>query len=366
MYRTPSPASTVLSYHGEQSPSQAAAGAGVRGQPGEPRFTRLEVEHDEPRDRVETVFLGDTSRTVISTNDSPDIPYEASLNPYRGCEHGCAYCYARPFHEYLGFSAGLDFETRILVKERAPELLAREISVPGYKPRPLDLSGVTDPYQPVERRLELTRRCLEVLAGTRHPVLVVTKNAMVTRDVDLLRELARYGAVRVTFSLTTLDAELARRLEPRTSSPRQRLEAVGELRDAGIPVSVLIAPVIPGLTEHEIPGLVAAAARAGAVSASWLPLRLPGAVEGIFISWLEEHAPLRRDRVLARLRSIRHGRLNDPRFGHRFAADGPHGEVMASMFATACRRHGLAREAPPLSAAAFRPPGGRQLELFQD
>ena len=330
------------------------------------RFTRLEVEHDQPRERVPTVFLRDTSRSVIATNTSPDIPYEASLNPYRGCEHGCAYCYARPFHEHLGFSAGLDFETRILVKEEAPRLLAAEIAAPGYRPRPLDLSGVTDPYQPVERRLGLTRRCLEVLAAARHPVLVVTKNAAVTRDVDLLGELARHGAVRVTLSLTTLDEGLARRLEPRTSSPRQRLEAIRTLREAGIPSSVLLAPVIPGLTDHEIPALVEAAAAAGAVSAAWLPLRLPGAVKGIFLDWLEEHVPLRKERVLARLRAIRHGRLDDPRFGHRFATHGPHGEAMASMFALACRRHGLAGTPPPLSAAAFRPPGGRQMELFGD
>ncbi len=328
------------------------------------RFTRIQVVHDRPPDRVPTVFLRDTSRTIISRNESPDIPYEASLNPYRGCEHGCAYCYARPFHEYLGFSAGLDFETRILVKEQAPELLAREISRPGYTPRPLDLSGVTDPYQPVERRLGITRRCLEVLAVARHPVLVVTKNALVTRDVDLLAGLARHGAVRVTLSLTTLDSELARRLEPRTSSPRQRLEALRTLREAGIPVGVLLAPVIPGLTDHEIPSLVEAAAEAGAVSASWLPLRLPGAVEEIFVSWLDEHAPLRKDRVLSRLRAIRHGRLNDPRFGHRFAAAGPHGEAMASLFVMACRRYGVSREAPELSAAAFRPPGGLQARLF--
>ena len=324
------------------------------------------MEYEQPRDRVETLFLLDTSRTVISRNTSPDIPYEASLNPYRGCEHGCAYCYARPFHEYLGFSAGLEFETRILVKENAPELLARELSAPGYAPRPLDLSGVTDPYQPVERRLELTRHCLEVLARTRHPVLVVTKNATVTRDADLLAELARFDAVRVTLSLTTLDGGLARRLEPRTSSPRQRLEAVRQLAERGIPTSVLIAPVIPGLTDHEIPALVAAAAGAGAVSVSWLPLRLPGAVAELFASWLEEHVPLRAERVLARLRSIRHGRLNDPRFGHRFAAAGPHGELLASMFETALRRHGLSAQPPPLSVEAFVPPGGRQRDLFED
>ncbi len=344
-------------------PPRPPRGRGAGSNPAN-RFTRLEVEHDQPVERVPTVFLCDTSRSVISTNTSPDIPYEASLNPYRGCEHGCAYCYARPFHEYLGFSAGLDFETRILVKERAPELLLREISAPGYRPKPLDLSGVTDPYQPVERRLKLTRRCLEVLAAARHPVLVVTKNAMVIRDADLLAELARHGAVRVSLSLTTLDAGLARRLEPRTSSPRQRLDAIRALRDAGVPASVLLAPVIPGLTDHELPALVEAAAEAGAVSAHWLPLRLPGAVEKIFTAWLREHAPLRADRVLSRLRAIRHGRLNDPRFGHRFAADGPHGEAMASMFAMACRRHGLTTEPPALSAAAFRPPSGRQMELF--
>jgi len=330
------------------------------------RFTRLEVEYDAPRGRVETVFLRDTSRTVISRNTSPDIPYEASLNPYRGCEHGCAYCYARTFHEYLGFSAGLDFETRILVKEEAPKLLQREISAPGYVPRPLDLSGVTDAYQPVERNLKLTRRCLEVLAKTGHPVLIVTKNALVTRDADLLAELARRGAAHVTLSLTTLDRDLARRLEPRTSSPRQRLDAVARLREAGIPASMLIAPVIPGLTDHEIPELVAAAAHAGAVSVSWLPLRLPGAVEQVFVSWLEENVPLRKERVLARLRAIRHGHLNDPRFGHRFAANGPHGELMTSLFDAACRRQGINSKPPPLSPEAFRPPTGRQGRLFQE
>jgi len=328
------------------------------------RFTRIEVDHDQPPERVKTLFLRDDSRTVIASNTSPDIPFEISLNPYRGCEHGCAYCYARPFHEYLGFSAGLDFETRILVKEDAPELLAQEIAAPGYRPRSIELSGVTDPYQPVERRLRLTRRCLEVLARTRHPVVIVTKNALVARDADLLGELARCGAARVLLSVTTLDPDLARRLEPRTSSPAQRLKAIGKLAAAGVPCGVLVAPVIPGLTDHEIPAIVEAAAAAGARYARWLPLRLPGAVETVFTAWLDEHAPLRKERVLSRLRAIRHGRLDETRLGRRFTAAGPHGEAMEAMFAAACRRHDLAREAPPLSIDAFTPPGGRQLGLF--
>ena len=351
---------------GNRGPRRTPRGRGTGIDPAN-RFTRLALDPDTETPapaRARTVYPEDRSRSIVTRNSSPDLPFEASLNPYRGCEHGCAYCYARRFHEYLGFSAGLEFETRIVVKPRAPELLARTLGTRGYRPVPLDLSGVTDPYQPVERRLGLTRACLEVLARARHPVIVVTKNAAVVRDLDLLRELARHRAVRVTLSITTLDARLAHRLEPRTSSPRQRLDAVRTLAAAGVPVSVLVAPVIPGLTDHEVPAIVAAAAEAGAVSAAWAPLRLPEPVDGIFTAWLEEHEPLRRDRVLARLRAIRDGRLDDAAFGSRFTARGPLGAMIGAMFEAARRRAGLPSDPPPLETGAFRPPGGLQLSLF--
>jgi DNA repair photolyase len=328
------------------------------------RFSRIEVETDMPPDRVATVYLRDDARTVISRNTSPDIPYETSVNPYRGCEHGCAYCYARNYHEYLELSAGLDFETRIMVKEDAAEVLRREISAPGYRVRSLDLSGVTDPYQPVERRLGITRACLEVLAASRHPAMIVTKNAAVTRDLELLAELARLDAAMVWLSITTLDDTLAARLEPRTSQPRSRLEAISRLSAGGIPCGVLVAPVIPGLTDHELPRILEASAEAGAMAARCIPLRLPGAVAEIFSEWLAEHAPLSRDKVLSRVREMRGGRLNDPRFGTRMTGEGVRADQLHSLFHTVCRRVGLATEAPQLEVRHFRPPGGRQLTLF--
>jgi DNA repair photolyase len=240
------------------------------------RFEMLEVVAEEPLpDRVPTVFLRDASRTILARNESPDVPFDVSINPYRGCEHGCAYCYARPTHEYLGFSAGLDFETRILIKETAPELLQEELESPHWKPEVIGISGVTDPYQPVERRLELTRRCLEVLALYRNPVALITKNHLVTRDIDLLAELAGHRAAVVVLSITTLDGGLTQQLEPRTSHPRDRLRALRELARRQIPCGVLVAPIIPGLNDHEIPAILEAAADAGAGFASSIPLRLP-------------------------------------------------------------------------------------------
>jgi DNA repair photolyase len=322
------------------------------------------VSEEPPPDRVETQFLADASRTVISTNTSPDIPFDASLNPYRGCEHGCGYCYARPTHEYLGFSAGLDFETRILVKQEAPELLRRELAKPSWTPKPLALSGVTDPYQPVERKLELTRRCLEVLAEARHPVMVITKNALVTRDADLLTRLARHRAAVVWISIATPDGELARRLEPRASHPRERFKAMEKLTAAGVPVGVLMAPIIPGLTEHHLPELAAAASAAGVTFARYTMLRLPGAVKDVFLAWLDEHVPERKEKVLSKIRSMRGGRLNDSRFGHRFHAEGVFAEQIRALFHTTCRREGLEPSwVPELSTEAFRRPGA-QLGLF--
>ncbi|MEM7482177.1 MAG: PA0069 family radical SAM protein [Acidobacteriota bacterium] len=329
------------------------------------RFERLTVLSEEaPASRVATEYLADTSRSVIARNNSPDIPFDASLNPYRGCEHGCAYCYARPSHEYLGMSAGIDFESRILVKEDAPELLRRELASPRWTPQVLALSGVTDAYQPVEEKLGLTRRCLEVLVEARNPVVIVTKSARVTRDIDLLAELAMHRAAAVCLSTTTLDGDLARRLEPRASHPRRRLAAVEKLTAAGIPCSVLMSPLIPALTDHEIPALLQAAKDAGAVSASYLILRLPGAVAPLFEDWLTRNVPDRREKVLNRIRALRGGRLNDPRFGMRFRGQGPFADQIRTLFHTTRKRLGLDRSGPKLSTQSFRKPVIDQLPLF--
>jgi DNA repair photolyase len=331
------------------------------------RFERLEVESlEQVPAKVPTEFLRDSSRSVIARNASPDVGFDASLNPYRGCEHGCAYCYARPTHEYLGFSAGLDFETRIMVKENAAELLERELAAPSWQPQVLGLSGVTDPYQPVERRLGITRACLEVLARCRNPVALVTKNALVARDADLLAELAHHHAAVVWISLTTLDVELARRLEPRCSAPPARLETISRLAERGVPVGALVAPVIPALNDHEIPALLAAAARAGAAYCRYVMLRLPGAVAEIFPAWLDEHTPGRKEKVISRIRDLRGGRLNDSRFGTRGRGEGVFARQIRDLFHAAARRNGLDGRGPELSAAAFRRPGGDQLGLFPE
>ena len=260
------------------------------------RFESLAYERDSDASDVDvpsikTQFLKDTAKSALSKNASPDIPFEYSLNPYRGCEHGCIYCYARPTHEYLGFSAGLDFETRIMVKEDAPELLRRELSSKNWVPQPIIVSGVTDAYQPIERTLKLTRRCLEVFQELRNPVAIITKNRLVARDIDILADLAQDEAAQVAVSVTTLQPELARILEPRTSLPSQRLDTIRALSDANIPVAVMMAPMIPGLTDREIPTVLEAAAGAGATAASYVMLRLPLAVAPLFEQWLDQHMP---------------------------------------------------------------------------
>jgi DNA repair photolyase len=328
------------------------------------RFETLAVEMEVPGpDRVPTELLRDGSRSIITYNDSPDVGFDASINPYRGCEHGCIYCYARPTHEYLGFSAGLDFETRILVKEDAPELLRKELAARKWKPQALAMSGVTDPYQPVERKLEITRRCLAVLAEFRNPVGLITKNALVTRDIDLLQELAAHNAAAVFLSITTLDAELARKMEPRASHPRDRLEAVERLSAAGIPTGIMMAPIVPAITDHEIPQVLEAAAQAGARTAGYVLMRLPGAVAGLFEGWLAEHFPDRKDKVLNRVRELRGGRMNDPRFGSRMRGEGIYADQINTTFQTFKRKHGLDQPLPELSTAAFRRPG-EQMSLF--
>jgi DNA repair photolyase len=327
---------------------------------------RLEPDTDwDPREdpSPKTQFLRDLSQTIISYNDSPDIPFNASINVYRGCEHGCSYCYARPTHEYLGFSAGLDFESKIMVKEHAPELLRKELSSPKWKPQELAMSGVTDCYQPIERKLQLTRRCLAVLAEFRNPVSIITKNALVTRDLDLLQELAAHRAVHVNISITTLDSELARKLEPRAASPRQRLETIEKLSQAGVPAGVLVAPAIPAINDHDIPGVLAAAKAAGASWAYTEVLRLPFTVAPIFQEWLERHFPDRKEKVLGRIRAIRGGKLNDPRFGSRMRGEGIFADQMHQMFEVARRKAGIPEDGPKLSAASFRRPSGPQLDL---
>jgi DNA repair photolyase len=342
--------------------SHAPRGRGASANPTN-RFERIAVELEVPGpERVPTELLRDGSRSLITRNDSPDVGFDASLNPYRGCEHGCIYCYARPTHEYLGFSAGIDFETRIMVKEDAPEILRRELSSPRWVPEVLAMSGVTDPYQPVERKLEITRRCLAVLAEFRNPVSIITKNALVTRDIDLLRELAEHRAVAVCLSITTLDSEVARRMEPRASHPRDRLAAIEQLAAAGIPVGVNVAPVVPALTDHEMPAILKAAAEAGAQSAGYVMLRLPGAVAGLFETWLGENFPDRKEHVLNRVRELRGGELYDPRFGSRMRGQGIFADQVRVMFETWRRKLGLDQKSFDLSTEAFRPAG--QMSLF--
>jgi DNA repair photolyase len=325
---------------------------------------RLEAGHPAVPSAIPTLYLRDPTHSAISTNQSPDIGFDASLNPYRGCEHACAYCYARPTHEYLGFSAGLDFETRILVKQDLPRLLRKELAGRRWRPQVIALSGVTDAYQPIEQKLELTRRCLEVLLEFRNPVTVITKNALVARDADLLGELARLGAASANLSITTLDPKLARALEPRASQPQQRLRAIEKLAAAGIPVGVMAAPVIPGLNDHEIPRILAAARDAGARFAGMIVLRLPHGLKQLFGDWLERHHPERRERVLSRIRDVRGGRLNDTRFGARMRGEGLYARQLQDLFELQRRRVGL--DAPPhvLSSEHFRRPGDSQLDLF--
>jgi len=332
------------------------------------RFENLSYQTsdwDQPEDpSPQTVFLRDDTRTIINYNDSPDVGFSASINPYRGCEHGCIYCFARPNHEYLGFSAGLDFETKILVKENAPELLRQELLSPKWQPQVIAVSGVTDAYQPIERRLQLTRRCLEVLVEFQNPVVIITKNELVTRDIDLLGKLAHIDGVLVFVSVTSLESELARELEPRASQPARRLAAIEALAAAGIPTGALIAPVIPGLTDHEMPAIVSAVARAGAIAAGYVPLRLPYGVASLFDEWLTLHRPLQKDKILNRIRDIRGGRLNDPNFGSRLHGRGPYAEHISELFEVCCRKAGLNSRRPNLSVMAFRRPGPAQMSLF--
>jgi len=357
-----------------KAPPGPAGRASVVNPPNRFQRTRLEEDLEQlapeelPGERrvVPTELLPDRTRSMISTNESPDIPYRWSINPYRGCEHGCAYCYARPGHELLGMSAGLDFETKILVKYDASNLLRDELCRPSWRGEVIAISGVTDCYQPAERKLGITRACLEVMLQARQPVRIATKNALVLRDLDILTPMAEMNLIQVGISITTLDAELARTMEPRTAPPSARLRAIGRLAAAGVPVIVLAAPVIPGLTDHELPEILKAAREAGAVSAGCQLLRLPFSVAPVFIAWLDANHPLARGRVESRIRQTRGGRLNDAEFGKRMTGKGPYAEGIHRTFSVFATKHGLDRPPPPLDSSQFRPPQptNRQKWLF--
>ena len=305
-------------------------------------------------------------RTIITKNDSPDISFERSINPYRGCEHGCVYCYARPTHAYMGLSPGLDFETEIFVKEGASQLLERELSAPDYQPKMIAIGANTDPYQPVEKRHRVMRSVLEVLARARHPVGIVTKSALVLRDLDLLAPMAEQGLVKVAISVTTLDPRLARVMEPRAATPQRRLEAIEKLSAAGVPVSVLTAPIIPAINDGEIETILARAHAAGAREAGYIMLRLPLELRDLFGEWLLEHFPDKARRVLSLIRSAREGKLNDSAFGRRMKGSGPYAWMLGRRFEIAARRLGFAREPTKLRVDLFEPPrrAPKQLALF--
>ncbi|MBU6419233.1 MAG: PA0069 family radical SAM protein [Proteobacteria bacterium] len=325
-------------------------------------------DHEDETSRPQTTLIRDTTRSIIARNDSPDLAFNTSVNPYRGCEHGCIYCFARPSHAYLGFSAGLDFETKIVFKPDAAKLLEKELSRSGYKPGVIVLGSNTDPYQPVERTLSLTRSVLEVLERFNNPVGIVTKSAGVARDKDILARMAAHGLAKVHISITTLDPALARAMEPRAASPARRLAAISELAEAGIPVGVMASPMIPGLNDAEMEQILEEAAKAGATSAYTTMLRLPHELGALFTDWLQKYLPERATHVLSLIRQSRAGELNDSQFHTRFAGTGPYAAMMAQRFTRAVRRLGLDKERYRLDASKFlipgRNPASMQMSLF--
>ena len=312
---------------------------------------------------VLTSLLPDTARTIITRNRSPDIPFEQSINPYRGCEHGCVYCYARPSHAYLDLSPGQDFETHVFFKPKAREHLIEELARPGYRVKTIALGTNTDAYQLVERDLEITRSLLTLLLECRHPVSIVTKGSLIERDLDLLAELARLRLVHVLVSFTTLDDDLKRRMEPRTASPRRRLAMIRALADCGVPTGVLLAPIIPALNDHELEDMLARAADAGASWAGYVLLKLPHELKSLFTEWLNEHYPERAEHVLSLIRQMRGGRLNDPRFGYRQRGTGPFAELLEARFLKARKLNGLDRDPEPLDHTRFTPPSVNRDQL---
>jgi DNA repair photolyase len=321
---------------------------------------------DEAAPPLRTTLTAEAARAIITRNDSPDIPFDQSINPYRGFEHGCIYCYARPAHAYMGLSPGLDFESKLFFKPHAAALLEQELSRPRYTPKTIHIGGNTDPYQPVERRLEATRGIIAVLARFRHPFSIITKSALICRDIDLLAPLGAAGLARAAMSVTTLDRGLARVMEPRAATPERRLDAVRQLADAGVPTTVMFAPVIPGLNDHELEAVLERAAAAGASGAGYVALRLPLEIKDLFAEWLADKVPDRARRVMSLVRQMRGGKANDPRFGRRMRGEGPIADLLAQRFAAAKRRLGLDPPRQPLDVSQFRVPAktGDQIDLF--
>jgi DNA repair photolyase len=372
------PASAPTSRAHPRMPSQAVRGRGAVGNPANRFESQVLEPFDDGWDTLEgladlpklaTTLTKDASKSAISWNTSPDLGFDRAVNPYRGCEHGCIYCFARPSHAYLGYSPGLDFETRLVFKPDVAALLEKELSKPNYAVKPMGLGTNTDPYQPIDRTLKLTRSVLEVLERFGHPVSIVTKSAGVLRDIDILQRMAARGLVRVYLSVTTLDASLARCMEPRAASPERRLAAIGALSQAGIPAAVLAAPMIPGLNDAELEKILERAARAGARFAGYVLLRLPHELRGMFEAWLAEHFPARARHVLNLIRETRAGQLNDSRFHHRLAGAGPYADLLGKRFARAARQFGF-EERTPLETRHFLAPNvvtsamAPQLSLF--
>ncbi len=325
-----------------------------------------QIDGDQPK-RAATIVYEDETRTIINHVDprnSPDIPFEWSINPYRGCAHGCIYCYARPDHERLGFSCGLDFETRLVAKPNAPALLRKELASPKWKGDVIAMSGVTDCYQPIEAQMKITRGCLEVMAEFRQPVGIVTKNRLVLRDLDVLKEMAAHQVVHVAISVTTLDNALAAKLEPRASSPGDRLRTIRELTEAGVPTMAVVAPIIPGLTDKEIPAILEAVAEAGAISAGYVLLRLPHQIKALFLEWLQRHFPDRAAHVESLIRDTRDGELYQSAHYERKRGTGAIAEQIRAMFKLFCKRYGLDRSMPAYAKESFRRPGDGQMSLF--
>lgn len=319
--------------------------------------------------KIETEYFLDDSGTVVSENQSPDVDFKFSLNPYRGCTHGCSYCYARPTHEYLGFNAGIDFESKIVVKPNAPELFRKWLLRPHWKDQvnPIMLSGVTDCYQPCEKKFQLTRQCLEIALEMRQPIRITTKNGLIRRDLDLLAAMAKLNLIAVNISVASMDQSLIRVMEPRSSSPRARLDAIRTLSGAGVPVKVLVAPIIPGITDEEVPAILAAVAAAGARSAGYVMLRLPLAVKPVFLDWLERNFPDRKEKIVGRVQSLRDGKMNDSNFGSRMKGQGIWADQIRNLFDVCCAKQGLTRAPHELTVDSFRTVHGdrsRQLELF--
>jgi DNA repair photolyase len=317
---------------------------------------------------LETIVTPELARSIISTNESPDISFDQSINPYRGCEHGCIYCYARPNHAYVGLSPGLDFETKLFVKANAAELLEAEFSKPSYRPKTIMLGGVTDIYQPIERGYGVTRALLEVMERWRHPMALITKSQLVIRDVDILARLAERNLARAAVSITTLDRRIARVMEPRAATPERRLETVRVLSEARVPTTVMMAPIVPAITDNEIEAVLQACAEAGASAAGYVVLRLPLEIKDLFKEWLAEHFPDRAARVMSLVRSMRNGRDYDPEWGKRQRGEGPYAKLIADRFAAARRRFGLDRPSLPLDTSQFRRPleAGGQQDLFAE